>query len=169
MKEIWKTIPDFKFYVISNLGRVKRVIGPRCRRERMLKPRLINWGYNTVCLRKNGPYYRTIHQLVMLTFVGTRQRGMQVNHKNGVKTDNRLENLEYCTVSENSRHALITGLRKIARGEDAGRTILTESQVHIIRARVISGESHRRIAKDYGISHTQVGQIARRTSRSWLD
>lgn len=70
-----------------------------------LKPWNNTWGYEVVVLSKNRikkPY--SVHELVMLVFVWRRPKWLQINHKNWIKTDNRVENLEYCTVSENILH-----------------------------------------------------------------
>jgi len=71
-------------------------------------------GYSNIRLRKT-PF--KIHRLIAETFIPNPENKPCVNHKNGIKTDNRIENLEWCTYSENSYHALSTGLRIPATGE----------------------------------------------------
>ena len=102
--EVWKDIPWFPWYKASDMG---RIIG-KWNREMKLKIRfwycqisLLDW-YNKVS--------KQVHRLVMLAFVWPSD--LQVNHKNGIKTDNRLENLEYCTSSENLLHAYRIWLKK---------------------------------------------------------
>ena len=56
-------------------------------------------------MQNKYPITKSIHSLVMLAFVWERQKWMVINHKNWIKTDNRLENLEYCTQSENEKHS----------------------------------------------------------------
>lgn len=116
MKEIWKDIPGYEgSYKISNLGKVQSHIYYNGRtlsdRARILKP-FLSKGYLRVCLTNNDGYrkYLCVHRMVMLAFHGNSD--LQVNHINGVKTDNRLSNLEYVTRSENMKHAYRIGLEK---------------------------------------------------------
>ena len=97
-KEIWKNIPNYEGYQVSNLGRVKSFYGLK---EKILKPKITR-GYYQVHLHKNsiGKWY-SIHRLVFEAFNGTIPEGLQVNHINEVKTDNKLENLNLMTAKEN--------------------------------------------------------------------
>ncbi len=73
-------------------------------------------GYEQVRLRSGGKsMVYAVHRLVAICFIGPRPEGCGVNHKNGIKTDNRLDNLEYLTVAENTQHAIRTGLRPSKR------------------------------------------------------
>lgn len=113
MEEIWKDIEDYDgLYQVSNLGRVKRLIGLRCKEERFIKP-LYRKGYHFVFLYRNSKYKTmSIHRLVALSFLINKYDKMEVNHIDGVKTNNCVENLEWSTRSENTRHAFDTGLIK---------------------------------------------------------
>lgn len=112
-EEVWKDVPGYEgYYQVSNLGRVKSLTGYYKNKKNIILKYGLNRGYQRVILcvnkiRKNIH----IHQLVMLAFVG-KPNGMQINHINGVKTDNRLCNLEYVTQSENMKHAYRLGLEK---------------------------------------------------------
>ena len=113
--EVWKNIPEYEEYQVSNYGRVKsldRIIKQyghknfyeRVMRGKILKPRTQNGGYLIVCLSHNGKRIaKTIHRLVAITFIGNRE-GLDVNHKDGNKQNNKLENLEWVTRSENIKH-----------------------------------------------------------------
>ena len=113
--EVWKNIPEFEDYQISNYGRVKsldRIIRQyghkrfyeRVMRGRILKHRTQNGGYQIVWLSRNGKSIaKTVHRLVSITFIGYR-KGMDINHKDGNKQNNKLENLEWVTRSENIKH-----------------------------------------------------------------
>lgn len=96
--EIWQNIPGYAgFYQISTMGRVLS-----CKRNKILKPQLKHDGYLVVTLSMSGVVkYLQIHQLVMLTFVGPRLLGYEVDHINMERDDNRLINLRYLTVSQN--------------------------------------------------------------------
>ncbi len=112
-KEIYKDIPGYEgYYQVSDLGNVKSLerrvysggVG-RVRRERILKPALVPVGYLKVVLQLNRiRKNKTIHQLVCMAFLGHKPNGYKlvVNHKNFIRTDNCLENLEIITQRENT-------------------------------------------------------------------
>lgn len=116
-KEIWKDIPGYKgFYKVSNLGRVKSFLKSH---ERILKPTLINTGYLSLVLMKNKSRKTfNIHRLIALAFIPNPENKRTVNHKNGIKSDNRIDNLEWATYSENTKHAYDIGLIKHLSSKD---------------------------------------------------
>lgn len=93
-------------YEISSLGRLKSLMRKGRTSDKILKPRLQNNGYHKYCLQHAGKYvHRLVHRLTYETFIGPIQDGMQINHVNGIKTDNRPENLEMVTASANQLHS----------------------------------------------------------------
>lgn len=122
LNEIWKPIKNYPNYEISNLGRVKskermvNTIGGAKRkiREKIIKPTFDSRGYYVVSLyNENGKSKpKTIHRLVCEVFLENKDNYPVINHINGIKTDNRLENLEFCTQSHNVKEAYRLGLEK---------------------------------------------------------
>ena len=118
-EEIWKDIEEFPSYQASDLGRIRN------KNTGFIKNVYYdNDGYVKVTLVKNKRSYRkTVHRLVAEAFLGGKHPGLQVNHKNGIKDDNRLINLEWVTGSENVKHAYDTGLRKPSGGRGPIRAV----------------------------------------------
>lgn len=118
MKEIWKEIFDGEC-AVSNFGRVKRIKGGKWKKAGRIfktyleKPKRNKSKYEKVTISINKKIYtRWVHRLVCEAFYGIRPEGCWVNHKDGNKANNKLENLEYVTYSENARHSLRNGLSK---------------------------------------------------------
>ena len=116
--EIWKDIPGYEgLYQVSNLGRVKsaeRKVGwefynkpcARKHKERIIVAEVAKNGYKRVGLSKDGKRTRYhLHRIIAKAFIPNPNNYPVINHKNGIKTDNRLENLEWTTYSENNYHA----------------------------------------------------------------
>ena len=131
MKEIWKPIPDFPEYFVSNRG---IVISHKLGKIRILKPGFNGYGYKIVSIcGENGPITRAIHRLVLLAFIGKPPPKYETNHKNGVKTDNRVENLEWITHKENVQHSFDNNFQISARGEQNGKSKLKNGEVWLIK------------------------------------
>lgn len=114
-EEIWKPIAGFEGrYEVSSLGRVRSIMDNKGnRRIKIRKTRLAKNGYLYLNLWIDGRIYvRKPHRLVADAFLEKPEGSECVNHINGIKTDNRAENLEWCTYSDNIRHAIRTGLLK---------------------------------------------------------
>lgn len=160
MDEIWKDIEGYEgLYQVSNLGRV-RSLYKRYKDVEFLK--FDNcYGYKTVGLYKDGKknIFR-VHRLVSLAFIPKEHGKPQVNHINGDKSDNRAVNLEWCTGSENMKHAYKIGLQKINTEEaNKAKRILNTEQVKRIRKLLSSGLSTREVAKVCGVGKTLVSNI----------
>lgn len=122
VNEIWRPVVGFEgYYEVSNQGNVRsveRYVNAKLGSKKLLaglvlKKCIDKYGYDRVCLSvKQKRKYCQVHRLVMLAFAGEIVGKKEVNHKNGIKTDNRLENLEWVTTSENQKHAFRTGLSK---------------------------------------------------------
>lgn len=101
--EQWNDIAGYKgLYQISSVGRVKRLEGRGCKRERLLKAQQTRNGYLQVGLYNDGKLKRVyVHRLVADTFIQNPDNLPQVNHKDENPLNNRVENLEWCTQSYN--------------------------------------------------------------------
>lgn len=115
MKEIWKDIQGYEgYYQVSNLGRVKSFPrrGTHINKIHILKPSKNRKGYYQVVLSKNSEYQsKKIHRLVAKAFLENPNNYQQVNHIDGNKENNRVDNLEWCTNEYNMKHAWKLGLR----------------------------------------------------------
>lgn len=118
MTEEWRDIRGYEgLYQVSNHGNIRklRFINNITNKEKIfpITPQVINSGYEKVVLYKNGKYKnRTVHRIVAETFLEKDSEKKFVNHKDGDKRNNCVENLEWCTKSENMKHAFKTGLAK---------------------------------------------------------
>lgn len=172
MTEVWKEIPG-TLYSVSNEGRVASRKGGRWKKGgwRVLRPGLMSVGYLSVnlCVGEK-PRTFTIHRLVAEAFLGSPPSPLhQINHIDGVKVNNRIENLEWCTPRENSQHTYDVLGRKALRGEASGRAKVTEVEVREMRVRHAAGEIFRVLASDYGLSQASVRLIIRGRNWAWLD
>ena len=122
IKEIWKDIKDYEgLYQVSNLGNVRSVekyIGvnnkfKRKIKQKILKPSVVYNGYLRICLAKNGKHKMfRIHRLVAQTFLSNKNNYEDVNHKDGNKQNNCVNNLEWCSRKQNIIHSWKNGFSK---------------------------------------------------------
>lgn len=110
-EEIWKDVPFDSNYKVSNYGRIFSK-----RTNKILKGELTEKGYIRVALTEHKRYL--VHCIVARTFIPNPENKPQVNHIDGNKQNNYVDNLEWCTQSENMRHALKTGLKIMPKGKD---------------------------------------------------
>lgn len=161
--EDWRAIPGYEgLYEVSTEGRIKSLAGPK-------SPRIMLFnncrGYRTVELWKDRTGKRfTVHRIVCLAFQGPRPDGFDINHKNGVKSDNRNQNLEYVTKSENRKHAFATGLQT-NNGIKHSQHKLSEEDVRAIRNLICEMVPYKDIAPIYGVTASAIASI--KLGRTW--
>ena len=166
--EEWRAVDGWP-YEVSNMGRVRRSQrGPRTSVGRVLRFNPDRKGYLRVRLCRNGkPRVHKVYHLVLNAFCEERPVGLQANHKDGDKTNNRPENLEWVTGLQNVHHAMKMGLSKPPPpGEQHQRAKLTTAIVQEIRSLGWQPVQERRaIAKRFGVVTHTIEDILRR--RSW--
>lgn len=167
-----RKIPGYSRYAADENGNLYSLDYKRTGSMRMLKPAKDNSGYlRTMLLNDHGKYDTVkVHRIVALAYFGD-PNGLHVNHKNGVKEDNRPTNLEYVTISENIKHAFATGLIVKKSGSKNGNSKLTEQQVIEIREYVKNHKGRyygrKQLAEKYGISEAHVKDIVNERRGIW--
>lgn len=152
MKETWALIEGTSKYEVSNFGQVRNATT-----KRILKPATGRGGYLWIVLYfkpcVQTPKY--IHRLVACAFIANKENKKEVNHKNGIKDDNSVTNLEWMTPSENAKHAFASGLKN---------NVCKLSSFDVTEIRKIyksGGISHQKIGESFGVTASAVGLIIR--------
>jgi len=165
--EVWKAIPQFEgFYEASNLGRIRSIDKyvmnhsvSELRKGIVLAKVRNPQGYEYVTLSKLGIKKKyTTHRLVALTFIENPNNYPILNHIDGVKTNNRVGNLEWCTSSHNNKEAFRLGLKvpNVPKGEKHTNAKITELQALDILSKRLRQCEFMRL---YGVSKTIVQSL----------
>ena len=163
--EVWKDIKDYEgIYQVSNFGNVKSLGNEFSRKERLLKLSPQSKGYLTVVLQKNSTRRMVlVHRLVAHYFIPNIDNKPQVNHINGIKTDNRVENLEWVLHRENLDHAIKNNL--VLKGEKNRNSKLKDVDVIKIHSLLQKGITTKELSETYNVSYSTIDGI--RTNRYW--
>jgi len=179
MLQKWKSINGYEgLYEVSNFGEIRSLdrqvmhkhTGCRKIKGRIKKLMIDRDGYPVVKLSKNGKKcHFGVHRLVATAFIENPLELPQVNHKDGIKTNNHSSNLEWVTCSENAIHAFGLGLRKsswIGKGSMKGRFGADHNQAKAVIQKTMDGVFVRRYAfikdaKKYGFQPTHIGACAK--------
>jgi hypothetical protein len=175
--EQWKDIPGYEgYYQASTYGnirsverKIKRKDGTSQTKKSITKSKRIRKDYHATTLHKESERITYgVHRLIAMTFLPNPFNLPQVNHQDGNKLNNHLDNLEWSTGSDNIKHAIETGLRpnNLYQGEKNGMSVLTEEIVRKI-IMMLPDRSMRvsDIASKFGVRHTAVSRI--NTGKRW--
>lgn len=169
----WKPIPGYEdYYEVSNDGQVKSIDRVITRRDgvrvsytgRIRIPSVNAKGYLRLNLCDGRNKQKDIHRLVAESFVdGRTEERNQVNHINGIKTDNRACNLEWVTNRQNINHAVENNLTANKHGEKNPNAKLTQEDVNDIRDRFAEGNiTYKELGDEYNIHYGTVSKIIKR-------
>jgi len=155
--EIWINVDGYDRYLISNFIRIKSLPEPLRKYEALLSPIKNSTGYYMICLYKNGVSHPTgLHRIIAQAFIPNPENKPCVNHINNNPSDNRIENLEWCTYKENTQHA-------VKQGRMYGHTAkLSKKQVLEI---FNSTMQQRPLAKLYNVNQGTVASI--KSGKNW--
>lgn len=174
-EEIWKDVKGYEgHYQISSAGIVRSLdrqvsqwnesakrVTSRLQKSIYMSPFYDKDGYLKVQLTRNGERHKFfLHRLVALNFIPNPENKPEVNHKDGVKDNNNLPNLEWNTTSENQRHAIANKLYVTAKGEDSGQAKLKEVEVREIHDLWASGEvTQEYLSQKFGVRTGTISRI----------
>lgn len=143
-----KICVDFPNYEVCSGGNIYSLLSGK-----ILSPATSKNGSQHVTLIKDGKRYNAnIHRLVAIAFLGDR-RDLQVNHKDGDRKNNSLENLEWVDAKENIRHARYVLKRRM------GNFKLTDRQFACVRSLLSAGVAQRKIASFFGVTQANISRI----------
>jgi len=170
--EIWRDIKGYEgYYQASNLGRLRGVNRTirykdghyQSKKEKIMSPAITKWGYKMFFLHKNGVGKSfKLSRLIALTFIPNPENKPEVNHMDGNKLNDVVDNLEWVTASENQKHAYRLGL-KCTKGEKHPRVKLNEFQVRVIRK--TDGLYQRELAEIFKVTRSAICHI--RINNNW--
>jgi hypothetical protein len=160
--ETWKRVPNFSKYFVSDLGNVKSFMEHED--GLLLKTAVDACGYVRIRIFNDKGYRKTwkMHRLVLYAFLGDSE--LQVNHKNGVKSDNKLSNLEYCTKSENLKHAYRIGIAS-NKGERHPNSKIKDSDAIKMRELYGNNVTQKSLSELYNLSVQTVSNIV--NNKTW--
>lgn len=150
--EEWKEIKKCPGYFVSSFG---NVMGKRF--KHFYKTQLNHKGYEMVRIPRLK-YNNTVHRLVAEHFIDTPDKSLQVNHKDGNKSNNHYSNLEYVTCKENINHAIRTGLRT-ATINLKRNSIFSVVQVMAIKSAIAAGHGNQEISRYFKCDHSTISKI----------
>lgn len=171
--EEWKPVVGYEgIYEVSSIGRVRSLGRIHYGGRNFLKGQMLNpvttRGYHRVALRKDGKgTNHKISRLVALAFILNIDNKPVVNHVDGCKTNDAIDNLEWATLKENTEHAYKTGLKKPLYGVKNGASKLNDETVSKAREMIAAGFSDKEIGRIFGVWRSAISQL--RKGKTWKD
>jgi len=164
--ELWLPLKSFSWpYEVSNKGRVRTLNYNKTKETKVMSLGINRGGYPFIVLRRMGKTVaKTVHSLVMEVWHGNRPEGLVINHKDGVKTNNKNENLEYVTISRNTKHSFEIGTQ-CNKGINHSQAKMNDDTVRKIRLLKSTGLSNREVSEELGISRGMVSNVS--CGRNW--
>jgi hypothetical protein len=158
------TQTQYEGYSVNEHG---DVFSTKFNKVRKLKQANLGDGYLQINISNNNKVKAiAVHRLVAETFIPNPQKKIDVNHKNGIKSDNRVENLEWNTRKENMKHAFSIGLLNPSNGKDNGNSKLIEQQVLEIRELYkIKKYNQRELGEIFGVHQYTISLIVNK--KNW--
>lgn len=171
--EIWKIVEEYPRLEVSNLGSIRHTKTKEKKYTKVNKQ-----GYKDVQIKENGKRYTLkLHRLIATTFLPPPSEQLQeicrrehhgvvlVNHKDGDKLNNTPNNLEWCRASQNNKHASANNLIPVLRGQQQGKSTLTDAKVHEICQAFENGMMPKEATRVFEISHSQATKM--RAGHAW--
>jgi len=146
-------------YKMNPNGDVYRTVQWSNRKLRLLKRFIDTNGYYFYNLYTDSHSSPKLHRLIAKTFIPNPNNYPDVNHIDGNKLNNSIDNLEWCTKSQNTLHAYKLGLHKKYYGTDKKRPALTDYDVHLINDMYVQGMTFINLAAFFGVSRDTVSKI----------
>lgn len=166
-----KTIPGFDNYFATDDGKIFSKNYHREKRVAKIQPRMNERGYMYVSLSKNGMVYtKKVHRLIAETFIPNPENKSEVNHRNGIRTDNSVKNLEWASRSENMKHSfdalhrkpVRAWLGKYGKNHNRAKTILQIKDGRLVNEFYGSHEAYRKT----GINHVSIRLVCQGKRKS---
>lgn len=154
--EIWREVAGYENYRVSNFGRVYSLY-----KNKILSPTIAQTGYLQFCLCKDhNKKTFCVHRLVAITFIDNPLNKLEVNHRDGHKLNNYVDNLEWATRVENAQHSWNMGLQKPQQGENRYNAKLVNVDVVYIRENPDSLNTYE-LAELFNMSQSSISEIQR--------
>lgn len=156
---MWKDVPALSGrYEASETGEIRNKTTKHIRKQRMNK-----YGYCQINISRNDGTGKSntmlVHKLIAETFIPNPDQLPEVNHIDGDKSNNHVSNLEWCTKSDNQKHAHKLGLSHVYHGEDHPCAKLTNEEVKQVKQMYMEGVSQQKIADFFHVSNTTVRRV----------
>jgi hypothetical protein len=150
-EETWTNCPGNPDIQVSTMGRFARIST-----NSLISGYQTTGGYVTVDFSGRGTF--SAHRLVAETFIPNPENKPEVNHRDGIKTNNGVSNLEWVTPQENIQHAIVTGLKTFKSGQDHHRTALTLEQIVSCEGMHSDGKTYEEIGEHYNVGRKTVSR-----------